>query len=351
MRKFFQILCKFWLVAFTTFFIFSACFVLPLEEETLSPPLAQDFTPAQHFTISVSRGNLQRYHTLTPRIVPAVEIAVSFDVPDVYIQAVHVEVGDEVMAGDIIAELDREAFARALYLAEREIAAANINITHLYQRQPLSDLAAMLLGEALDEQLYSEARQGFHTELAVRQLATARLREEDSRRVLRAPMDGTITYALAFRPGDLSRTDVNVVTIADETQSIFSVIGRESRYLIPGDVHTIFINQEPYEAIVIDQEAWGIPYVENQALLAFYDGGLYHFPERTFISLHLVLEEVIDVINVPREALHRVSGRYFVFVIGEDGLRVMRDVVTGMVGNNGIEIISGLSEGDIVALN
>jgi len=327
---------------FAILLLLTSCFALPVEEPVLLPPLVYDFEPAVHPTITAERGNLQRYHTLSPRIMPAVEVSARFTIPDVYIQAVHVEVGDEVRAGDIVAELDREALTQVLYTAEREINAANIRISHIDERQPLEELETQIRGGGFDENIHQDARRGHQTEIAAHRLATEHFRAEDERRVLRAPMDGTVTQTLAFVPGDVSRIDVDVVTVADESQSFFSVTGRETRYLTPGSVHTITINQEPHDAVVISVE-------NDQALLTLYSGGLYHFPERTFLSLHIVLDEVTDVIFVPARALQRVQDRALVYVM-EGDLRVMREVVTGLVGNNGVEIVSGLREGEVVAI-
>jgi len=338
------------LVIITSLFVMSACFALPLEEPVLPPPIVQEFQPAEHATVTLVRGNLTRYRNLSVNVVPAVEVPLMFSIPDIYIQAVHVSVGDEVRAGDIVAELDRDGFVRALYHAQRDETAAHINIAHLGERQPLDALEAAIRGDAIDESQYTEERGALQTELAARQLLTQHLQAEDERRVLRSPINGTVTHTLAFRDGDVSMLDVRVVTIADETRSIFSVTGWETRYLIPGDMHTVTVNWEPFESIVIDPDEWGLTPGENQAFLIAYDEGAAYFPARVFASLHLILEEVENVISVPFSAVHTVEDRVFVYVM-EDGIRVLRDIETGMEGNAGVEVVAGLSEGEIVVID
>jgi len=338
------------LVIIASFFVLTACFALPVEEPVLPPPIVQAFQPSAHDAITLTRGNLYRYRNLNVSIVPAMEVTLSFLVPDVYIHAIHVSVGDEVQAGEIVAELDREAFARALYHAQRYEMATQINMAHLNEQQSLNAMEAILRGEAIDESRYDDERIALQAELAARHLTTEHIRAEDERRVLRAPFDGTVTHTMAFREGDTSVLDSRAVTIADEAQSIFSVSGRETQYLIPGDIHIVTVNGDPHDAVVIDPDEWGIEANDEQAFLTTYGDEMAYFPARVFATLQLILEEVQDVISIPFTALHVVEDQSFVYVI-EDGIRVMRNVETGMEGNAGIEIIRGLSEGEIVTID
>jgi macrolide-specific efflux system membrane fusion protein len=332
------------------FLLFGGCFALPVEEPVLPPPVIQPFTPAAHTTVTLTRGTLTRSRSLSVNIVPAVEFVLNFEVPDVLIHSINVEVGDEVNAGDIVAELDREAFIQAIYNAERDVSAALIQISHLEDSQPINQLEAVIRGNAIDENILAEDRGGLQTELAARQLVTRFLHDEDELRVLRSPIDGTITQTLTFREGDTSSRDIRVVTVADETRSIFSVTGWETRYLVPGDIHTVTVNQEPFDAIVIDPVEFGITrFEDNQAFLTVYGGDVYTFAGRVFASLILVLEEAPDVISVPLAAINNVDGREFVYVL-EDGLRVVRDITTGMEGNAGVEVVTGLQEGEVVVI-
>jgi hypothetical protein len=211
-------------------------------------------------------------------------------------------------------------------------------------------MEAVIRGDAIDENILAEDRGGLQTELAARRLVTRFLHDEDELRVLRSPIDGTITQTLTFREGDTSSRDIRVVTVADETRSIFSVTGWETRYLVPGDIHTVTVNQEPFDAIVIDPVEFGITrFEDNQAFLTVYGGDVYTFAGRVFASLILVLEEAPDVISVPLAAINNVDGREFVYVL-EDGLRVVRDITTGMEGNAGVEVVTGLQEGEVVVI-
>ena len=331
----------------TSFFVLSACFGLPVEEPVLPPPVVQTFVPDQHEVVTLERGTLQRYRNLNVNVIPATEEVLMFLVPDVYIQAIHVEVGDEVSAGDVVAELNRDAFVRAIYNARREIEATQINIGHLAERQPLNVLEADILG--VEPYLYQDEQRTLQVEMAIHQLTVDYLQAEDERRILRSPISGTVTHTMPFREGYMSDLGTRVVTVADETRSIFSVSAIEARYLSPGDVHIVSVNREPMEAIVINPDDLGLTAGENQAFLMAYGHEFLYFPSWAHATLNLVLEELENVISIPFDAIHEVNNRIFVYVM-EDGIRVLRDVELGLEGNHAVEVLRGLYEGEILVV-
>ena len=54
--------------------------------------------------------------------------------------------------------------------------------------------------------------------------------------------------------------------------------------------------------------------------------------------------------RVPLRAIHTLGDQNYVYVANEAGVREARWVTVGLTGNDGIEIVSGLSEGDTVIL-
>jgi len=70
---------------------------------------------------------------------------------------------------------------------------------------------------------------------------------------------------------------------------------------------------------------------------------------RSFLQLRVVLDEAVDVISLPHTAVNTVGERSFIFVM-EDGVRTIREVELGLVGNLGVEIVSGVVEGEIVVI-
>ena len=72
-------------------------------------------------------------------------------------------------------------------------------------------------------------------------------------------------------------------------------------------------------------------------------------PEMT-AHVRLVVAEREDALTAPRNALKRRDGRQFV-VVERAGEWVETDVRTGWRSESAVEILSGVSQGDVVELN
>jgi len=326
--------------------LMSSCFALPVEEPPAPLVIVEPPETQIHRTAQVISGNLSRYLRFNLVNLPAREEVLTFDIPNVHIEAIHVEAGDFVRAGDIVAELNRDDFIRQLEEAQRQEAAAGLNIVHLDERAEIYELEALMRGEAHDESLHISTRTTYQTEVTIQQIQTEHLYMESERRLLRANIDGIVTYTMPLIEGERSAIGRHIVAIADQTETLFVLEGSGAEYLIPGESHELLINNEFWQATVINQEDIDITNIDNRGFLSVH-GEI--FPERTRAWLYLVLEEAEDVLSIPRAALHNINDRHFVYVLDE-GVRAMRFVEIGLLGNRGIEIISGLNYGDLVII-
>ncbi|MBN1152434.1 MAG: efflux RND transporter periplasmic adaptor subunit [Dehalococcoidia bacterium] len=64
----------------------------------------------------------------------------------------------------------------------------------------------------------------------------------------------------------------------------------------------------------------------------------------------IIVEKHPDVLTVPSSAVFSDSGRSIVYLVGADGESAVQEVTTGLRSGRLIEIVSGLQEGDTVAL-
>ena len=89
------------------------------------------------------------------------------------------------------------------------------------------------------------------------------------------------------------------------------------------------------------------------------DGTVYVVPSDTAASFQasdraritILLDERTDVLIIPGEAIRLFNGQPYVYVVDENGLREMRNVEPGFVGDGlETEIISGLEEGELVVI-
>ncbi len=68
-------------------------------------------------------------------------------------------------------------------------------------------------------------------------------------------------------------------------------------------------------------------------------------------TVQVTLDQREDVLYVNKEAIKAAEGAQFVYMLDENGLKVLREVVTGLESDDYIEVVSGLAEGDSVIVN
>ena len=56
------------------------------------------------------------------------------------------------------------------------------------------------------------------------------------------------------------------------------------------------------------------------------------------------------MLTVPLKAVHLASGKSYVYVLGEGNMREVKWIETGLFGDETVEILSGLTEGEKVII-
>ena len=74
------------------------------------------------------------------------------------------------------------------------------------------------------------------------------------------------------------------------------------------------------------------------------------FKEGMLANLEIIIKEKKDVLSIPQEALHYdPEGEPFVYVLRKEGKK-KRKIKIGLEGENLIEVLEGLKEGEAVVL-
>ena len=68
-------------------------------------------------------------------------------------------------------------------------------------------------------------------------------------------------------------------------------------------------------------------------------------------TIRVTLDYREDVLYVNKKAIKTADGGQFVYMLDEDGLRIRREVVTGLECGDYIEIMDGLAEGESVIID
>lgn len=386
--------------------LLSSCFLLPQEEEILAPPLAEP-PRISYRTEAVSRGSLQDTIRAVGSFVSGSQSDLFFDRRGGRLKTIHVAVGDEVAAGDLIADLYTDNVEAELTQAELDLRRAELALDRTREQnsdrytlefaQADRDLAAMRL-EQLREDLADELDLAEVTgaereqtrdlrrrideqeivlrkaelslerirnqesevalELAQIDVAAARsrlerLREELESTKLYAPIAGRVTWiSRQADEGETVQAFQRIVRIADPTDLVFEYQGRDANEFSVGMECTIVVREDEYPGSVVLTPT-SVPFDQREE----FEDTVHIRPGRgipearlgTNATARLILAEREDVLVLPKRAVQRYSTRRYVHVL-VNGVRVERDVEVGLETATEVEIVRGLEEGEEVVL-
>jgi len=334
-------------------FLLTGCFALPAEAPVLPPPTIAQPVERIFYTVPVMRGDIRLEENPLAFYMPARVESQRFATDGVPVLGIFVSVGDEVLQGDIIAELDFAEVGRELDELNRSHARLALEIELLTERRDLARHQARRAGEIFNDAGFVTSLNSLHADYETSARVLAYFNQLNEERYLRAGIDGTITDAATFIDGMLSNSRQIIAVISDQAFTSFVVRGSAAVLMNPGDQFEMTLGDEIFMMEVVDPDDFGFirtgrPGNEHgaEAFLVFASTRPgTHFEEQG--RVHMPLEEATDVLYIPSSFLRRFDEREFIFVL-EDDIRTIRDVVAGLEADGFIEIISGLEEGELV---
>ena len=305
-----------------------------------------------------------------------------------------VAIGDEVKAGDLIAEIDSIPQKNALRTAEASLAevkaqkaekAATLgNLERTLARQTaLADrrtIAQADLETAQGDVAVTKAQiEALDAGIAAAEVAIETARVNLGYTRITAPIDGTV-LAVSAQQGqtvNAAQTTPTIVVLGDlDTMAVHAEIseadvtrvspGQEVYFTILGDRGTRYsaslasIAPAP-ESITEDSSLGltGTASASSTSTSAIYYDGIFEVPNpdrhlRTYMTaeVHVVHASAPDVLAIPLTALGPATadGSRTVQVLGPDGTISTRRVETGVMDRSNAEVRSGLSEGERVVI-
>ncbi|MBE5772770.1 MAG: biotin/lipoyl-binding protein [Clostridiales bacterium] len=300
---------------------------------------------------------------------PYVE-GLSFSVEGV-VERVDVILGQQVRAGDVLITLDQDSQNEKLESLRRQIENIEINagfadeIAQIDRRILELELEALMAEDAgnadaialkkldieafdLDVALEKELRQ---LELAGLREELAALEDQLDQKVLTAPFDGTVMYLDQIERGSYISAFTPVIFLADDArmfieteyivESVLNSADRLYAYAGSGryDLTPVHMDTEDYYAKAIAGET-----IRTAFEFECDDGSV---SVGDFAMVCLEHKYVPDALLIPRNALYIEAGSRYVYLV-EDGVRVRRDVETGLITQISAQIVEGLEEGAVV---
>lgn len=296
------------------------------------------------------------------------EQAVCFEVGGKRIDKVYVERGDEVTKGQLLATLDTGNAVDRIETLEYQIARNELTLEYSqlnedYEISTLwlnyiynsngSDAAeeALKANVAQIQQRYEYSREDCQDAIDLDRKELQKLNKELKQANLYAGMSGTISFQKSNLEGSSAVAGEEIMHIIDSSECLFAVEGTKYAEYFSADTKVAMsissgTGAGDYELIPYNMDTW-----EERLLFAIADDdGSRTIEVGAMGMMKVVLGERKQVLSVPVGAVHVADGKSYVYVLGEDNVREVKWIETGLMGDLYAEVISGLSEGEKVIL-
>ncbi|WP_409522818.1 efflux RND transporter periplasmic adaptor subunit [Nitrincola sp. MINF-07-Sa-05] len=335
-------------------------------------------TATNYTLLSLERNDLEELVTATGRLQPRNYVDVGAQVSGQLTQ-LHVEVGEVVKEGDLLAEIDSTVYlatvdsTRAQLRAQRaqlEDRRAQLTLAEFQYRRQRNLLAE----NATTEEAYQSAEAGLRSAKA--QITALEAQIEQAESTLRAeeaklnyaqiysPMDGTVVSIAARQGQTINATQQTPVIMQIADLSVMTVQAQVSE----ADINRIKPGMEVYFTTLGGQgQRWHgqvrriepTPVVENNVVLY---NTLFDVPNEAGELMPQMSTQVFFVVASTEQALllpyHAVqmntrdaaARKASVQVLNEQGMPEPREITIGVSNRVQVEILSGLSETDQVVL-
>ena len=360
----------------------------PADEPTPIPTAVVAAKP----TYVVERGDVIYEQTVNGRVVPLVDAPLSFSISGV-VREVYFERNSTVQAGDVIATLDTTPLEEELIQAQAALDIAqtrlrttetqlaidqqrmelNISLAQLdlnfaraqagdfptLQQQYQIDRLTILLSLAQLElkELTSTIDPALRADVEQAELRVAEIEQAIASAQLTAPFNGQI-ISLNISPGRAVSAYEQVGSLADLGLLEISVNIQPSRMegmeqgmpvtialaSRPGEVFSGYIRQLPYPfgsgSRDDEDQSTRITFDDLDLVVSFTVGDR--------VSITVLIAERDDVLWLSPAAIRDFNGRKFVVVQDDQGNQRRVDVTLGIEGDNRVEILDGVQEGEVV---
>jgi len=319
--------------------------------KTLPPPSPNPGLPVE--VAAVSRGPVTASLNYAATVEADFETSVAAKVA-APVKALLAKEGQLVRAGQLLALLDETELARRAEVLRRKTETARLQTEHLARelaRQQFLFQQGAISAQAYDQAqfLHESARSNLREAEAAWQEAAANL--EYVR--LHAPADGFVKRIYRY-PGDVTVPGQPVLSLL-ATQDLkirVRVLEKDLSHLRVGTKALVTFESERTSFVSSVERI--DPFLDPKARTAAVDIALPPELESAIVPgascrVAFVLAEKENVLRVPKRAVLESDGTRYVYVVLE-GKAVRRPVVTGVAGEEFVEVVDGLGEGEKVVL-
>lgn len=328
------------LIAMLLMLLASGCqYILPSEEEPLPPPLVQP-KDVVYTTVDVERGDMVSSVQGVGRLESIKMVDMHFTAGGGRVKSINAKIGDMVKKGDVLIELDTDDLDHQITIARLQLKQMENNYASLQVQ----------MKRARDKMPLRNAE----IELQIKRLDIKHMAQLKENATLRAPIDGSVVYVTNARQGGwvdaystlvrVADQSVKMLTYVDDTNRAAFQIGMKVQVTLRTDNSTAEgeVVSTPFEREKYDEER-----LNKMLFIKVPDEFLANTKVGDEAKLVLILAERKGVLKLPRNVVRTYLQRKYVQVL-VDGVKVEKDVQTGLETPTEVEILSGLEEGEKV---
>ncbi len=294
--------------------------------------------------------------------------SLSFSVSGKRVAKVYVEEGDIVTKGQLLAELDignaKEQIRDLEYnIARNELQLKYIDINEQndissawlrygYQSgQSTAEYEATVKSVEGIQQRYRYSREDCQDALALDKAQLDILKKNVQQSSIYAGMDGSVSKIKKNLEGSTTVRDEEVIKIIDSSECLFAVKDVSLKdWFKEGEEVDLKLaygtGAGDYKLVPYNMENW------TDVLLFTLSGIHENVNIEVGVSgtMRYTTGFRAQVLSVPLRAVHQAEGKSFVYVLGENQMREVRWIETGLFGDERVEVLSGLTEGEKVII-
>lgn len=312
----------------------------------------------------VERGTVEKTLKISCTYRQVDEQEVSFQITGRLVDKVHVEEGDSVKKGDLLVELSSKDLERRIQDLEYSITRNELLLGYaeINEEYAISALWVNYLNYSGDKnsldsmmestrQRYRYQREDYEDAIAADRAEMEQLQRELRNSRVYATMNGIVYDLKDNLGGSTSRFGEVVMTIMDTSERLFETkLADVQGYFTEGVTvpMTVSYGSAAGEYLLMPwhMEEWG----ETQLFVVYEGRGDAIFEVGVSGTMLITESKHEDVLNVPSTAVYSAEDRRYVYVLNDDNMREIRWVETGLYGDDTVEILSGLTEGEKVIL-
>ena len=338
-----------------TSLMLGGCGIFSDEEEKHSISIVRESMENEYDIVHCEKRDVIKTGTVSCTYKQLMEENLSFPVGDKTVSFVYVNEGDEVKTGDLLAKLDVGQLEQDNVTMREQLEKNDFLISQademieFYEKKLESQGISLSTKESYLSKLQKlrEKRRNYNDDNEFNRIKISANEQQIEAGSLYAGMDGNISYIKDNLVGSTATASEKVITILNSSVTGFQGQDKNALAFIHlGDkvvINCSTIGQE-YEATVTSVET------DSAKMVFELDEPDYSITVGTRGSITVVQEEAQSAWSLPKNCVFETEEFSYVYILNADGVREMRKVTAGIIGDEFVEIIDGINENDSVIL-